>query len=487
MLAFNNVVLDSLNFDGKNLVTGAVDNTSPNWAAIVASFPNAPSPALLAGPACPPSCGRVRPIAPNIKNPEIHMFNASVQHEFSRTLVGEVQYIGQFGSGLFGERDTNAPPVIADPAHPGFFYFGSRPDSRFTAVRTNENSRTSQYNGMLVSLTKRMSHHFSVGGSYTWSHAITSGEDFFGLSEPGDPRNMKAERGPAFNDARHAVNLNMVFDSGRWTDRNILRWFTNDITFGLIEQIQTGRPYPFSTGTAGFSNGRFFGAGNETQQRPNVLADGTISSAGIASFTGSNALFGPNAVAACIGAGFPAASCNAIQNTFLAPGAASASGAIDALTGDLVDFQLINGNLKRDAGRGSAFARSDVSLKKSFRIPRTESVKLELQADALNLFNHSNFQGFNSNNVTAALGLGVLNPAAPAGTGFFNCNICMRPNGTFIGTTGQVLNLKNITGGKVSSNLLAPAFGAPGAVDGIGDPATVDGSRLFQLSFHVRF
>lgn len=469
VLAFNNVVLDSLNFDGKNLRTQTTKNP-----AVLAAFPNAPNPALLIGPACPPSCGRVRPISPNLKNPEIHMFNASIQHEFGKNVVAEIQYIGQFGSGLFGERDINAPVIAADPAHPGFFYFQNqapvdptqpitaRPDNRFTAIRMNENSRTSQYNGMLVSLTKRMSQHFSVNGSYTWSHAITSGEDFFGLSEPGDPKNIKAERGPAFNDVRHAVNLSGVIDTGRLSQTNVLRWFTNDISLGLIEQLQSGRPYPFSTGSGGFANAIFFGAGNETQQRPDVLPDGTISTAGIASADGTNGLFvtGPNA------------------NTFVAPADASGLGSVSADTGDIVDFKKLNGNLTRDAGRGSPFYRTDASLKKTFRIPRAETVKLELQADALNLFNHSNFQGFNANNFLSLL---AFDPSP-------TCTNCMRPNGTYAGNSGQVLHVSDIKHGKISSDLLNPAFGGPNApLVGLGDPSSVDGSRLFQLSFHVRF
>lgn len=468
MLAFNNVVLDSLNFDGVNLRTQRTTNP-----AVLAAFPNAPSPALLAGPPCPPNCGRVRPISPNLKNPEIHMVNTSIEHQFGKDLVGEIQYIGQFGSGLFGERDTNAPVIAPDPAHPGFFYFQNqapvdltrpitaRPDNRFTAIRTNENSRTSQYHGMLVSLTKRMSHHFSVNGSYTWSHAITSGEDFFGLSEPGDPKNIKAERGPAFNDVRHAVNLSGVIDTGRLSNTNILRWFTNDITLGFVEQLQSGRPYPFSTGSAGFADAIFFGAGNETQQRPDVLPDGTISTAGIASTDGTNGLFvtGPNA------------------NTFLAPADRSDLGALSADTGEVVDFKKINGNLKRDAGRGSPFYRTDASLKKTFRVPRAETLRLELQVDALNLFNHSNWQGFNANNILSLLPFGGA-----------TCTNCMRPNGTYAGNSGQILHLSDITHGKISSNLLVPNFGGIDApLVGLGDPSTVDQSRLFQLSFHVRF
>jgi hypothetical protein len=479
MLAFNNVVLDSLNFDGTTLNT--ITTTNP---AVLAAFPNAPNPALLIGTsACPPSCGRVRPISPNLHNPEIHMFNASIQHEFGKNLVAEIQYIGQFGSGLFGERDTNYPVIAADPAHPGFFYFQNqpkvnpagpitaRPDNRFLAIRTNENSRTSQYNGMLVSLTKRMSHYFSVNGSYTWSHAITSGEDFFGLSEPGDPKNIKAERGPAFNDARHAVNLSGIIDTGRLSSTNVLRWFTNDVTLGLVEQLQSGRPYPFSTGTGGFTNATFFGAGNETQQRPNVLPDGTITTAGIASADGTNGLISGPGGNTFLAPGITAGSCTNVV------GLASCSGSLSADTGDVVDFRQLNGNLTRDAGRGSPFYRTDASLKKSFRIPRTESVRLELQADALNLFNHSNWQGFNAFNVLSVMPLGSS-----------TCVSCMRPNGTYVGSTGQVLHLSDITHGKVSSNLLNPAFGGVGPpLFDIGDPSSVDGSRLFQLSFHVRF
>ncbi len=477
VLAFNNVVLDSLNFDGKNLRT--VQTSDP---AVLAAFPNFPNPALLTGIACPPNCGRVRPIANNLHNPEVRSVNFGIEHQFTNTLSGQIQYIGQFGFGLFGERDRNAPPVIADPAHAGFFYFGPRPDSRFLAIRTNENSRTSHYNGLLVSATKRFSNHISFVGSYTWSHALTSGEDFFGLSEPGDPRNIRAELGPAFNDIRHAANMGVQLDSGKVTNTNGLRWFTNDVGLSWIGQLQSGRPYPISTGSAGFnSSARFFGAGNETQQRPNVLPDGTLSTAGIASFDASNALFGPSAVAQCNASGFfTATQCASIQNTFAPPAGVTFTGAVDAVTKAPVEFQFVNGNLQRDAGRGSPFYGFDVSLKKTFKIPRTEHVSFELRADALNIFNHSNFQGFNSNDDLNNVFLsttGAPGPTNKPAADFFTCTNCARPNGTLVGSNGSVLHLADVQRGKLSKDLLNPLFGAFGA--SIGDQ--------FQFSFHVRF
>ncbi|HET8891185.1 MAG TPA: TonB-dependent receptor [Candidatus Angelobacter sp.] len=473
MLAFNNVVLDSLNFDGTTLFTVTIDGTTPAGAAVLAAFPNTPSPALLApfAPSTnPANFGRIRPIAANLRNPEMRMVNFGIEQQFTPTLKGEIQYIGQFGFGLFGERDTNAPPLTADPAHPGFFFYGPRPNPRFGAIRTNENSRTSHYNGLLVSTNKTFGHHISFNASYTWSHATASSEDFFGISEPGDFRTISAEMGPAYNDVRHAANMGVVLDSGKLTTNRFMGWVANNLGLSWVGQIQSGRPYPLSTGDTAFANGsRFFGAGSETQQRPNVLPDGTISVAGIGSAGGVIGNFGPNAPAACIAAGNPAAICNTIQNTFLAPAGASPFGPEDFLTGEVVDFKLANGNLERNAARGSAFAKFDASVHKQFTVH--ENVKVEFRFDAFNVFNHSNWTSFNSNDVLTALGLS-FDP---------NCTNCQRLNGTFAGNAGQTLHISDLRQGKISSDFTNPVFG------GLGDPAAMDAPRRLQLSFHVRF
>jgi hypothetical protein len=475
VLAYNNVALDSLNFDGINLKTAQI--TDP---AVLAQFPNNPTPASLAPFATNPAgpFGRIRPISPNLHNPEMRGVNFGWQRQFGQTFVFEAQYIGQFGFGLFGENDSNFPAVIADPAHQGFFYFGDRPDPRFTAVRTNENSRNSNYHGLLISANKRMSHHVSFLASYTWSHARTNGEDFFGLSEPAFPGNFKAEMGPAFNDIRHAANLGGTFDTAKWSENRYMGWFSNDLILGIVGTFQSGRPYPVSTGTAGFANAQFFGAGNESQQRPSVLADGTLTASNLGSSDGTNLSISQNGVAACIAAGQPAASCSAIQNTFLAPATASALGAVDSITGDIVDFKALSGNVGRDAGRGLAFNRLDVSIMKAIHVvPSHERMRLELKADFFNVFNHSNFQSNISNDATSVLSL----PSVTSPT-FFNCTNCINPmTGNYIGSNGQALTLANMQSGRVSTDLANPVFG------GIGDPATTDIPRTIQLAVRFRF
>lgn len=479
MLAFNNVVLDSLNFDGTTLFTVTIDPANPppgvtaaQAQAVLNFFPNTPTAASLApfAPSTnPPNFGRIRPIAANLRNPEMRMVNFGIEQQFTPTLKGEIQYIGQFGFGLFGERDTNAPPVIADPAHPGFFFYGPRPNARFGAIRTNENSRTSHYNGLLVSTNKTFAHHVQFNASYTWSHATASSEDFFGISEPGDFRTISAEMGPAFNDVRHAANMGVVLDSGKMTTNRFMGWVANNLGLSWVGQIQSGRPYPLSTGDSSFGNGsRFFGAGSETQQRPNVLADGTISVAGIGSAFGSIGNFTP---ATCIAAGNSAAFCNANANTFLAPCNPNCSpGPVDFFNNTkVVDFKLANGSLERSAARGSPFVKFDASLHKQFTV--RESIKLDFRFDAFNVFNHTNWTSFNSNDVLTALPLS-LSPT---------CTNCQRLDGTFAGNNGQILHIADLRQGKVSNDFTNKTFG------GLGDPAGDDAPRRLQLSFHVRF
>jgi hypothetical protein len=285
--------------------------------------------------------------------------------------------------------------------------------------------------------------------------------------------------------------MGVVLDSGKMFGSGFVGTVGNNLSLSWVGQIQSGRPYPISTGSSEFGNGsRFFGAGSETQQRPNILADGTVSMAGIGTFDGFGANFSSASIPICEAGGFSAAQCGAIVNTFLAPAGADPNGPIDALSGDPVDFQLPNGNLERNAGRGNPFVRFDASLHKTIGIPKYENVKIELRFDAFNVFNHSNWASFNSNDVLETMPLSLTTDAngniISAAPDFFTCTGCQRPNGTFVGTNGQVLHLSDLQHGKVSSNLLNGQI-----FNGLGDPAAVDingiGPRKLQLSFHVKF
>jgi hypothetical protein len=501
-LAYLNIVLDSLNFDGTTLLT--VVTSDPT---ILANAPNAPPASQLAplNPFPIKSFGRIRPISNHLRNAEARHASLSISRQLTNSFVAEVGYIGVFGFGLFGERDTNSPIPVADPAHAGYFYFAKgpttgdptlpangRPDNRFTGIRTNDNSRTSAYHGGYVKLSQRLAHHVQFTGSYTYSKTLGTSEDFYGASEPANPyASMSLDRAPSQQDVRHQGSFSLVVDSEKLFHAPVLRQIANDWDIGVIGTLQSGRPYPISTGDRFFSTRSFVGIGNESPQRPNVEADGTLNVTNIGGVFQSTLLVSQGGNTVC-----PACP----QTTFYAPTGASSKGPVDSLactdhttpvalvgacgaaspspTGKLfdntipVDFKFFSGNLARDAGLTSPYNRFDISLIKAIPIPHHETWRVELKVDLINAFNHSLFTQFNGNDTLNAL---------PVSTDP-NCRSCLSAiTGHFIGSNGRVLKLQDLQHGIVDKDILNPIF------NNVGDPAATDIARIIQLSVRFKF
>jgi hypothetical protein len=419
-----NVVVNSRIFDGDNLFTQSItagtigSDGVTTGEQVLTSYPNRPSASLLDLFKPVGYYGRVRPISPTLKNPQVNMFSLVYQRQLGSSFTYSIGYQGVFAHGLLGEKDTNFPTPIADPDHPGYFYMPGVPNPAFGPIRTVFSDRESGYNALVITAVKRMSDHVQFQGSYVWSRTLSDGEDFFGLSEPGNPlAPLSLENASAQNDVRHLVNFNFVADTNNLLDTPVVRTILNNWTLGMMSSLQSGRPFPVSTGDASFTGLNFTDLGSETMQRPNFCTAGSsapgcvgaptgaLVATNIGSTSGTNREVGPTGVAACVAAGLN--NCAALQTTFAAPAGASTSGPVDSFTRAPVDFQYINGNLVRNAGQSLAIYRFDISLTKAIRIPEWNSASLELKMD---IFNLSNQPGFIFNN-----SIRCAEPAAAAG------------------------------------------------------------------------
>ena len=491
-----NVVVNSLIFDGNTLFTqnitpGSMGNDGVTTGQqVLNAYPNEPSATLLDLFKPVGFYGRVRPISPTLKNPEVNMASLVYQRQLGSSFTYSIGYQGVFAHGLLGETDTNFPTPIADPAHPGYFYMPDVPNPAFGPIRTVFSDRESGYNALVITAVKRMSHHFQFQGSYTWAHTLNNAEDFFGLSEPANPlASLHLENASAQNDVRHLVNFNFVADTNDLLRVPVVRTILNNWTFGMLATLQSGRPYPVSTGDASFTGLNFTDLGSETMQRPNICTAGSavpgcarapigaLVATNIGSISGTNLEVGPAGVAACVAAGL--ANCAALQTTFAAPAGASPSGPVDSFTGTPVDFQYINGNLVRNAGQSLALYRFDVSLTKAILIPEWKSASLELKMDVFNVFNHPLFIFNNSFDALNLLPLprlivnGAPNPN-------FNCTAsCLNPfTGLYLGTNGQVLTL---------ADFQRATFDAAKNFHGLGGPSGVVTPRIIQLAIRFRW
>jgi hypothetical protein len=331
-----------------------------------------------------------------------------------------------------------------------------------------------------------MSHHIEFQGSYTFSKTLSSGEDFFGLSEPANPfAPLKLENAPSQQDVRHLSNFSVVVDTKNLFHTPLVNQVLNNWTLGLISTLQSGRPYPISTGDGSFAGSAFPALGSETNQRPNVLPDGTLVTSGLGSISGSNVLISEGDVTQCMAIGYT--NCSQIRTTWLAPtdpktgkSLASGSGPTDSYSRLPVDFTLLSGSLSRNAGLTSALYRFDIAVTKAFKIPKWESSSLELKLDAFNVFNHPLFIANDANDVLNIFNLPSMG-AVGAKNANFNCTAgCINPyTGFYLGNNGKPLNVNSFRGATVDSSANFLGAGSPAA------PTVLP--RILQLAIRFRW
>jgi TonB dependent receptor len=282
----------------------------------------------------------------------VNQYNFSVAMQLTSNTAVQVAYLGNHGVNLWREYNIN----YFDPA------LGARPLSQFGDVTLQSNTGFSSYNGMQVSVKRKMDKGFLFDFEYSLGHQIDDVDDQ-GLfaSDPQDTNNFRAERGNGSGDIRHSVSFNTMyqlpFGHGQRMFRDatgVLDHVVSGWSISALGILRTGVASTVHIGTNTFGNGDFL------NQRPDRVPG--VSQYGKGS--GPDNFLNPAAFA------MPAA------GTF--------------------------GNLARNTFYGPSYKQIDFSILKKTRF--TESKNLEFRAEFFNLFNHPNFDEPNSFFDTAGFG-----------------------------------------------------------------------------------
>ena len=239
----------------------------------------------------------------------------------------------------------------------------------------------SNYNAGVLTLTKRMSHGFTISGNYTYSKALDDGlsnqnnAGFYSNSfNPG------VQYGPSSYDRHHVINAYYQYEvplgkghlvHGRVIDQLLGGWYTSGIFTAW-----TGLPVKVSESSQVWGGGTSVIGATEymipTGPLPNTGINHNVSN----TTTCSNSVFNGT-----VGASLGGAS-GTNMNIFSNPGTA------------YCDFNYVQ--LSSSGRTGSAnpmyglpFWNIDMRLAKSTAIK--ERAKLEFSADFFNIFNHENF------------------------------------------------------------------------------------------------
>jgi len=159
---------------------------------------------------------------------------------------------------------TNCTPYPAQMVIPGVPHINGVPgfrDPQFSVFFEATSRWDSEYDGLLVHMTKRLSHNFSYAISYTYSHSIDNGPNPSFVLIPQDSANFDEERASSADDARHRFVGNAIFNSpSSWNT------FLRDFTFSTIVTLQSPQ---YFTKYAGFdANGDVFGNNDRVGGEP---------------------------------------------------------------------------------------------------------------------------------------------------------------------------------------------------------------------------
>jgi hypothetical protein len=325
-----------------------------------------------------------------VKQPRFYEWNLEVQRELPEQVTLSVNYVGN--RGVYIPVQNNNINAFCDPATcPGGFAGlpAFAPDPRFGVVNELMSSGYSRYNGLSVSLRRPMTHGLQFQFNYTWSHAFDTVSNLgfepfnydtnYSILNPQNPYNINANNwGNADYDIRQYVSISYVWDDAL---RHLFHWGPNAVFSGWTISgtifHRTGMPFTVidSNATAALNADNYGGAAG---LGGGVFA--TVTGSGPQS-CGSSAVDTP-----CFGA-----------NQFAPP--------------QNTPSQF--GNQARNQYYGPGFFDTDLSVMKSFQLPRWESAKVSVGAQVFNLFNHVNFDQPVNDIANPQFGMSILAVGPP--------------------------------------------------------------------------
>jgi outer membrane receptor protein involved in Fe transport len=179
---------------------------------------------------------------PDFRNAVVRQWNVNVQREVSAGYVTTVAYVGSRGDHLFMSYQAN-------PARPGAGSVDSRRiyAPAFGPITTFASLGESTYHALQLSLSKRLTHGFTVLASYTRSKAIdTASSDGDGGSNPFD---LSADEGISDLDIPHVFVASFVYELPKLqtAPRALRHIFGSWQTTGIV-LLRSGTPFSVVAG-----------------------------------------------------------------------------------------------------------------------------------------------------------------------------------------------------------------------------------------------
>jgi hypothetical protein len=382
---------------------------NPPWTTTVSagSGSNGPGVTLANCPTCrsldtinPGLATNVAGVDPNagfnavdtgFRPPESYQWNLTVSHEIFKDTVLEASYIGNHGLHIW-RRNVNRNDIAPNVACRGAACDGSTAPARLQVSRaslgvaspltgvvqntgqlisdnrlfrgvgnitTDESNGNSTYNAMQLWLNRRFTRSLAFQVAYTWGHAISDVALTAFTNTTSDPFNFNSDKGDADLDRRHTFVANAVYVTPpvkRWG--SVANFILGEWQLNGIASYFGATPIELTTGV------NTLGTASSVGQRPNYTGAPLYLSTG-----------------------------DSTQHLNPAAFATPAPGQL--------------GTLGKGSVRGTSIRNIDFSMAKNFRY--RERYNFQFRTEFFNVFNHTNFVGFDVDTRNASFG--TLNTA----------------------------------------------------------------------------
>jgi hypothetical protein len=312
----------------------------------------------------------------NVRYPTYQEWNLAVQQPIGAKMSFTLNYVGNHGSdlavlnpGLNGYCNAACPGALGITSFVGLP--PTVPDARFSNITEAGNNAVSNYNGLTASFQRSVSQSFQVQASFTWAHALDdiSNGGFLPFSldtntsvlAPQDPFNLREYNyGNADYDVRKYATVSYVYHTPRLQNKALdllADWVVSGTLFA-----HSGYPFTAIDGTSSTVLGSY--------------NYGPAPGLGLSIF--ANSSVGP----------LSCSSSNIFNNYVTTPACMTTSEFSSPMVpGGVGSF----GNERRNQIYGPNYFDTDLTLMKSFRIPKWEGAELQIGAQAFNILNHPNF------------------------------------------------------------------------------------------------
>jgi len=346
----------------------------------------------------------------HLRTPYTYQYNLSVQREISRNTSMQIGYIGSSSHGLTALVDANPFKLgttdrVLNLLPRNSTCTATTGTCSFTSIPEFKNLTKASYNALSASLTRQVTDARFIGRTYftlgyTYAHSIDNTSGFRARNLQVPTYNPELFRASSDFDVRNAITF-----SGGWDLPFDRAWSS-----GPKRLTQGWSIYPIFSWRQGFPLdvfGQVDSSGGFTN--PSVTGAGDINPH--ANLTGQPiTIFDPHQVQTINGvtgnfyvnpAAFSNAQCPAGSTIATCTPVAIGPNAQFPSTLEVVLNPALRtyGSLPRNFFRGPGRTNLDMSFVKTTTI--TERVKLELRADAFNLFNHAEW-GNPSTNITSS-------------------------------------------------------------------------------------